>query len=165
MKILINENISLHLFSKTQANIFFRSIVNGDLADSFDLNLKNKYSELYQVEKRIEDAVENKFKIDGTPDFFILYNNEIAGVFEFHPMTTEDFLEVGYWLFSSYRQKGILSAVFPKMIEYSKKHFNKSRLIAYTSIQNLPSISLLKSMNFIPTGIIVDGETEFEYFL
>ena len=162
----INDQLELRLFDLGLSEDFFNSIhsVKND-NDNYRLNLQQNYKTLVDVENRIHDAVENKFKVDGSPDFFIYHQNELIGVFEFHPLSDEDHVEVGYWLYAEFRSKGIMTMVFPFMINYAKEYFSKSKMLATTKIDNIPSQRLLEKNRFTKTGRILDfdGSKEFEY--
>lgn len=175
MEIEVNKNVKLKLFDKTLIKDFFTTIhASKNTEDEYVRNLQRKYNQFEKLEERITDAVDNKFKSDGTPDFFIFYKNKIAGVFEFHPLSKDDFVEVGFWLFPEYRRNGIISAVFPKVVQYAKNNFLKNKILATTSIKNIPSQKLLEHVEFQKTGKIleykqesgkVDREIEYIYTL
>ena len=80
----------------------------------------------------------------------------MVGMFEFHPLSEEDHLEVGFWLFPEFRRQQILSRVFPHMIEYAEKKFSKSRLIAMNSIENKPAQGLLTSLEMIKEPYVTE---------
>lgn len=171
MKIEINKDIQLILFDESLTKEFYDAIhAFKNESDVYRCNLQRKYDQYEKLEARIKDAIENKYKRDGTPDFFIYYQGNLAGIFEFYPLTPDDFIEIGYWLFSEFRRKGIISSVFPIMIDYAKNNFSKSKILATTPIDNIPSQKLLDHVQFQKTGKIlelkqVDGEIvkEFEY--
>jgi len=168
MKIEIDQDIQLKLFEKSLIQKFFNAIhSNENREDEYVSNLQRKYDKFEKLEERIVDAIDNKFKDDGTPDFFIFYKDQLVGIFEFHPLSEEDFVEVGYWLFPDNRRKGIISKVFPKMIQYARDNFFKSKVLATTSVDNLPSQKLLDNVQFQKTGRILEfkqdsGEVEKE---
>ena len=168
MQIEIDQDINLKLFEKSLTQKFFDAIhSNENREDEYVSNLQRKYDQYEKLEERITDAIDNKFKSDGTPDFFIFYQEQLAGIFEFHPLSEEDFIEVGYWLFPEYRRKRIISAIFPKMIQYTRDHFFKDKILATTSVDNLPSQKLLDNVQFQKTGRILEfkqksGEVEKE---
>ncbi len=92
----------------------------------------------------------------------------IASMFEFHPITKPDQVEIGYWLYEEFRQKGILSQVLPRMIAYTQTHINVSKIRATTAIENIPSQKLLEKCGFIWTDTIeyqieAKSRKEFEY--
>lgn len=157
MKIEIDQDIQLKLFEKSLIQKFFKAIhFNENKEDEYVKNLQKKYDKFEKLEERIVDAIDNKFKEDGTPDFFIFYKDHLVGIFEFHPLSEEDFVEVGYWLFPDYRRKGIISAIFPKMIQYARDNFFKSKVLVTTSVDNLPSQGLLDKVHFQKTGRILE---------
>ncbi len=74
MKISVDKQIELKFFYLTYANDFFEAIQKtSNCGDSFIAPMHRKYVTLNSVIGRIHDAVENKFKVDGTPDFFIYF--------------------------------------------------------------------------------------------
>lgn len=168
----INSKIELKMASESIIDDYFQSIHKDVSQDEYRDNLQKKYPTKEMILKRIKDMV-GKTASDGTPDFFIYYEDELAGVFEFHPLTNDDYLEVGYWLFAEFRRKNILSEIFPHMIQYVAEHFNKSKIRATTAIDNDPSKRLLEKVGFIKTGKIfeeqvasgIQREFEYMYFL
>ncbi len=91
MRLNIDDKLELCQFLRGLAPLFFESVqANPAPKDDFCGKMQAKYSSLEKVEARIEDAIANKFELDGTPDFFIFYQNQIAGVFEFHPLSHAD---------------------------------------------------------------------------
>lgn len=134
--------------------------------------LRKKYHSLEKLRDRINDAIDNKYLKDGTPDFFIQYRGEIAGVFEVHPMVAADYLEIGFWLFAEYRRKGIIGATMQVMIPHLQQKFPHAKIVATTDLNNTPSQRLLLKCGFAPTGRIlefennagtVDKEVEYSY--
>ena len=161
MEIAINKDIYLKMFDQSFVGEFYSAIHERNEKDDYRCNLQRKYKTLKKLESRIIDAIENKYKIDGTPDFFIYFKEKLVGVFEFHPLNEEDFVEVGYWLFSEYRRRGIISSIFPFMIKYAKNNFSKSKILATTSVKNIPSQKLLEKIQFKKTGRILEFEKDF----
>ncbi|MFL5813282.1 MAG: GNAT family N-acetyltransferase, partial [Bdellovibrionia bacterium] len=144
MNIAVNEQIELRLFDGGYAAEYFESIRSSKSnGEAFFEAIQKKYESLEKVRARIQDAIENKFKVDGTPDFLVYYDGKVAGVFEFHPLSAGDFLEVGFWLFPEFRGKGILAQAFPHMINYASKNFTKSKVLATTAVTNEPAQKLL----------------------
>jgi RimJ/RimL family protein N-acetyltransferase len=129
--------------------------------------IQRKYDSLEKVSARIRDAVENKFKVDGTPDFFIFLDGKIAGVFEFHPISSENFIEVGFWLFPQFRRKGILLQSFPYMISFAARSFTKDKMVATTAVNNKSAQKLLERSGFTKAGEIEeplrDGSFERQF--
>ncbi len=158
----ISKKIQLKSFSLDQADVFFDSIHElKDSEDPYRERLQEKHETVSKTEAIIVDAVDNKYKIDGTPDFFIYFDNQIAGVFEFAPLQEDvDFVEVGYWLFRKYRRNGVLSTVFPSMIKFAHDHFDRLRLIATTPLDNYPSQKLLEKVGFSNTGRVEEFKKE-----
>jgi ribosomal-protein-alanine N-acetyltransferase len=168
MNLQIDKNLKLTLFNSRYAVDFFEAIRRpSNIGDIFVDPIQKKYNTLDKVISRIHDAVENKFKIDGTPDFFIYHEDKIAGVFEYHPLGVENYIEFGFWLFSEFRNQGILSRVIPQMIKYSAITFNREKLVATTAIENFPAQKVLERSGFIRNGVVeeplANGEIEKQF--
>lgn len=171
-KVIINTDITLELFSFAHKEVFFNAVHQLNDNDDFRASLQKRFKTLDKVEVMLKDAVENKFVNSGSPDYFIFYKGELAGMFEFHPLTEDDYIEMGYWIFLKFRRKGILSSIIPKMFNFTKTHFDKSKVLATTPIHNIASQGLLGKMGFDKTGKILeftDPKTsivskEFEYY-
>lgn len=144
----INNDIRLELFNIRHKNDYFQSIHKLEEEDSFRKNLQQRFPNIEKVELMLLDAINDKLKKTGSPDYFITYKGNIAGMFEFHPLSDEDHVEVGYWLYAQYRRKGILSSILPIMIEFTKEHFPKTKILATTPIDNKPSQKLLEKTQF-----------------
>lgn len=172
-KIKVTSQISLEMMDFGHEEPFFSNIFEKtNTSDEYRKNLQKKYKTLEAVKFKIDDAVNNKRLVDGTPDFFIFYDGKIAGMFEFHPLSLDDHLEVGYWLYEEFRGRGILSSIFPVMISYANQNFSKNKILATTSISNIPSQKLLAKIRFIKTGRVLEFpeengtiSKEFEYIL
>jgi RimJ/RimL family protein N-acetyltransferase len=161
VEFIVNKNITLKNFKLELAQEFYEAIhLNTNITDPHRTNLQKKYVSLETVRNQLIDAIDNKFKIDGTPDFFIYYKGSLAGVFEFHPLSEEDHIEVGFWLFSEYRRLGIVPSVFPRMIDYGKENFDKSKILATTATDNIASQKLLEKSNFKKTGRELEFKNE-----
>ena len=171
LEIEVNEDIVLRLFNLNFAEEYHSLIHEKvNLADEYRCHLQKKFPRIEDVKNRVEDAIINKYIVDGTPDFFIFYKDRIVGVFEFHPLTKDNHVEIGYWLFEEFRGNRILSAIFPKIIKFAGSNFDKSKIIASSDIMNIPSSKLLEKFSFAKTGNIHeykdnDGEVikEIEY--
>ena len=124
-KIHINSKIHLELYDYSHNFQFYYSIHRENDGDVMRKNLQEKLATYEQVELMMFDAIESKINESGVPDYFIFYENELAGVFEFHPLTSEDYIEIGYWLYLSFRNKGIMSTVMPFMLDFSRNYFKK----------------------------------------
>lgn len=170
MKITISPNIQLQQMNLEHIEEFFASIhQNCSTTDDYRLRLQRKYNTIEALDKRITHAIEQKLLIDGTPDFLIFYQDQLAGMFEFHPITKPDQIEIGYWLYEEFRGKGVLSQILPRMIAYAQTHFEISTIRATTAVGNIPSQKLLEKCGFIWTNALeyqVEGKPkrEFEYF-
>jgi RimJ/RimL family protein N-acetyltransferase len=175
MEIQVSKNTILKMFDLKFVQEFYNTIHNKiDLSDDYRTNYQRKYPTIEDLEKRFKDAIHNKFEKDGTPDFLIYKNNKIAGIFEFHPLSDENQIEIGYWLFKEFRQKGILSEIMPPMIKYTRDYFNFPKIVATTQEDNFASQALLRKFSFYRTGRVFDItedngdhtiEIEFDYVL
>ncbi len=168
-KYRINNQLSLKQISVSDTETFYNSLHSiKNFDDKNRTHLQLKYDRLEKTRLSILDAVESKFKLDGTPDFFILFNEKIVGMFEFHPLTNQNYIEVGYWLYLEYRRQGILSSVFPVMIDYAADNFSKEKILATTATTNIASQALLSKIGFNKTDNILEfknskGEMNKEY--
>lgn len=163
MLIPVSPRITLRQFHSSLAEDFHRAIHRvDDATDPFRCRLQEKYPTLEAVEARVRDAVENKYSVDGTPDFFIYVDGQVAGIFEFHPIRSPAYVEVGFWLFADYRRQGILSAVFPAMLDYARAYQPYPALYATTLEKNVAAQRLLEKFQFEKTGRILEFPEEGE---
>ena len=169
--IKISADIKLELLSNSHKVKYFNSIHESTENDKYRKKLQERMPNLEQVEVMLDDAINSKLKETGSPDYFIIYEGQIAGMFEFHPIDKGDYIEIGYWLFSKFRRRGILSRTIPEMIKFTQEYFSKPKILATTPVDNIPSQALLNKMKFAKTGRILeftDSKTghisqEFEY--
>ena len=145
----IHPNIEIKFFDPCFAEIYFQAICKPESTrDLFLQNLQLKYDSLQKVENRIHDAISEKFEKDGTPDFFIFFENEIAGVFEFHPFSCTESVEIGFWLFPKFRRKSILTKIMPAMMEFARERYSIERVMAATEVGNIGAQKLLAKCGF-----------------
>lgn len=77
-----------------------------------------------------------------------------------------DRAEIGYGIFSDeFRNRGIMSEVIPRVIEYGFGPMDLNRIEAFAAEYNAPSIKLLEKMDFAREGVLkqhycVDGRHE-----
>lgn len=161
----INAQLSLRLFRLEDSERYFQAIRRLDnKGDWYCDRLQRKYHSLELVRARVQDAIESKFAADGSPDFFIVYEEQIAGVFEVHPLTSDEHIEIGFWLFPGFRRQGLLSAVFPAVFDYAREHFEQRLVLAETALTNAAAQSLLESVGFVRRGQVYDdGEELWRY--
>lgn len=170
--IIVNDDIRLELFKLAHKEPYFQSIHELKEEDEFRDNLQKRFTNIKKIELMLVDAIDEKLKKTGSPDYFIIYKGQIAGMFEFHPLDDADYIEMGYWVYAKFRRRGILSTIIPLMIKFTKEHFDKSKILATTPTDNIPSQGLLQKMKFQKTGKILEftnsktGITskEFEYY-
>lgn len=170
MLVIISDHLKLGLLSMDDLDPFFQAIHKNMITkDDYRIGLQNKFHTKEKLSTHFLDIIENKYSLDKTPDFFIYDNDVIAGVFQFHPLTSDDHVEIGYWLFEEYRNQKILTNIFPVMIEYARNHFDKAKILATTGIDNIPSKHLLQKFLFKKTGKVIEQKTskgielEYEY--
>ena len=149
MKLEIENGLELIPLDPSSSEVYFKAIhEKKDYSDEFRMLQQKKYPTLELLNARIEDAVHVKFKNDGTPDFAIMYRNKFAGIFEFHPLSHEDFVEVGFWLFKDFRRKGIMAKIFPHMVIFARENFRKNKMMATTPLGNVAAQHLLLKIGF-----------------
>lgn len=170
LNITVSPEIQLRQMNLDFTKTFFSSIhQHSSATDEYRMRLQKKYDSIESVQKRISAGLSEKFLVDGTPDFFIFYQEQLIGMFEFHPITKPKQVEIGYWLYEEYRRKRILSLIMPKMIDYAQTHLNILKIRATTRVENIPSQKLLEKFGFCLTDTIeyqVKGKPirELEYF-
>lgn len=61
-------------------------------------------------------------------------DDKLAGLFEFHSKSKEDFVEIEFGLFKDHRKKGIMSKILLNMISFAKDKFKKNKMMAITNV-------------------------------
>jgi hypothetical protein len=90
----ISKEIELQLFSQEHELIFYESIHKIQSEDKYRVNLQCRFPKTENVLLMLKDAIENKFVKEGSPDYFIYYDGELAGMFEFHTLNSADHVEI-----------------------------------------------------------------------
>ena len=97
--------------------------------------------------------------------------NTVIGTANFHgppginDTATPGAVEVGYEIFSTYRNVGFATEVARTMIEWARKEHGVAHFISGVAPDNLASLRVNEKLGFRPTGDIVDGELIFELHL
>lgn len=89
----------------------------------------------------------------------IIYQKQIAGVFQFNRF---DFLnsttEIGYWIFSKYQGKGLISRCCKSMLEYTFEELNFNRVEVKCAIANKKSQAIPRKFGFVEEGVLRQNE-------
>lgn len=100
---------------------------------------------------------ESKFKHTGAPDFFILYQGDIAGVIGFHPWNKgSEVAELAFWVAPNFQRIGIASSVVSFVMSFAFKEYQLKRIELLIEPENEASLKLAIKCN------LTQGEDRIE---
>jgi [ribosomal protein S5]-alanine N-acetyltransferase len=74
--------------------------------------------------------------------------NPLIGSCVFYDFQNQAMAEVGYWLGAKYHKQGYMSEAMREAVCYVFETMGLHRIYAYTAVENIPSISMLKKIGF-----------------
>ena len=99
--------------------------------------------------------VEQTTRKHGEPrQFAIRCDNELAGCFDFRQLEANDKAEIGYWLGSRFRGRGIMTEVVGAACRYARERWGLKRLEAFVYPHNQGSILVLERNGFSREGML-----------
>ena len=108
------------------------------------------------------EAYENYYPIIGFNlpwvGYFIYKDEKIVGSCGFTGKPTNGQVEIAYWTFKEFENKGIASFACQELIKIAKKENEKIKIIAKTAPEHNASTKILEKNNFIYSGIVQDEE-------
>ena len=90
--------------------------------------------------------------------YFIYKDEKIVGSCGFTGKPTNGQVEIAYWTFKEFENKGIASFACQELIKIAKKENEKIKIIAKTAPEHNASTKILEKNNFIYSGIVQDEE-------
>ncbi|MEO8180886.1 MAG: GNAT family N-acetyltransferase [Deltaproteobacteria bacterium] len=70
--------------------------------------------------------------------------------------------ELGYTVFSEFRRRGYATETCRAMLEWARREHGVRHFISSIEPSNAPSLRVIEKLRFIPTGLMMDGESIFE---
>lgn len=108
------------------------------------------------------EAYENYYQIIGFNlpwvGYFIYKDEKIIGSCGFTGKPTNGQVEIAYWTFKEFENKGIASFACQELIKIAKKKNEKIKIIAKTAPEHNASTKILEKNNFIYSEIVQDEE-------
>lgn len=108
------------------------------------------------------EAYENYYPIIGFNlpwvGYFIYKDGKIVGSCGFTGKPTNGQVEIAYWTFKEFENKGIASFACQELIKIAKKENEKIKIIAKTAPEHNASTKILEKNNFIYSEIVQDEE-------
>ncbi len=91
--------------------------------------------------------------------FEIRYNNELAGLIDFHKGDSVNLkAEIGYWLAENFQGKGIITKACVALIDYGFKKAGLNRITIKCALDNKKSQAIPLRLNFKTEGIEREGQ-------
>ena len=78
----------------------------------------------------------------------------LIGQCELFDFTNQSKAEIGYWLGAAYHGQGLMTECLHAVIGYGFGTMGLHRIYARTSVENAPSIAMLKKVGFVQEGIL-----------
>lgn len=160
MKIDINSEITLKQISR-DFNFELHNLIQNNLDKPLCYwcpNISKTYASIDTTNAHIDDA-NSKFAEDGTPDFLIFFNGKLAGLISLSPLdSAKTKTEIGYWLGADFERKGLITTIFPTMLDYAKNNLKLNTVELSTAIPNTRSQQLPIKFNFEKVEIIKNVE-------
>ncbi len=91
------------------------------------------------------------------------HTNEIAGTCGYYRGLGNGTGELGCILKPGFRGKGYMTAAMALAIDFGIQEIGLDKIIAITTVQNLPAIRLLERLNFRKTADMEDSEVLYEW--
>jgi RimJ/RimL family protein N-acetyltransferase len=108
------------------------------------------------------DAYQNYYPIIGFNlpwvGYFIFKEAEIVGSCGFTGKPKDNQVEIAYWTFKDFGNKGIASFACQELIKIAKKENKTIKIIAKTAPEHNASTKILEKNNFIYSEIVKDEE-------
>ncbi|HBS10294.1 MAG TPA: hypothetical protein DEA28_00935, partial [Firmicutes bacterium] len=155
-------------------SIVLSKLLEEDKEDYFLLYTDEKLNKYWGYDYKIDlkdkplnsdyfyNMVNEDFKNKDWFSFMIKYNKKLIGEITLGELNNENECEIGYRLFTKYHRQGIMSKCLSTLINYLKQEIGICGIKAKAYKENIPSINLLKKMNF---EIKNDDDTFIYFFL
>ncbi len=154
-------------FIEVDKDITLRRLTRENAQDKFDLIVKNHdhllpwlpWAELYhddiQVMYTFTDSEIEKFDNGVTFGYDIYYQDQLVGSIDLHDVSEENHrAEIGYWVGKEFTGKGIATRAAAALTEYAFKKLEMNRISIFACVDNIPSISVAKRLNFTEEGTL-----------
>jgi ribosomal-protein-serine acetyltransferase len=161
MKLIVDNEITLKQISEDFTNELFKLAQNNfsNKLCYWCPGIKKTYSTRESTLAYIIDA-KSKFDEDGTPDFLIFLNNNLAGMISLSPLdSSQTKSEIGYWLGEEFEGKGLISRSFPIVLDYAQKSLGLVAVELSTAVTNIRSQKLPNKFKFTREKIVPNVET------
>lgn len=165
IEILAGEQITLRQLHQGYAQELFRLVdKNREHLRTFlpwlDANQTQADSEQF-----IEMCQQHYLK-NGTIQFAINYNNQLAGLVGFHPISTLNRSgAIGYWLAKEFCSKGIVTRATKEVIKYGFEHLHLNRIEIKCATQNTASNWVAQKLGLKHEGILRQAEWLYDHFV
>lgn len=150
----------------TSHQITLRKIIESDVKDILEIQFydgkvaENLTEGVLILNKINQDYVDGNSIHWGIED---KTNNKIVGTLGFYRGFEKSTGELGCVLLPTFRGKGFMSNAMELAISFGIHNIQLERIIAITSIENLPAIKLLKRIGFSKVTDLKNNEVEFEF--
>lgn len=149
----VTEKIALAYCDVSMAQSIYELVLSdkehiGEFLDFPEKTIDVSNQEVY-IKMKLRNNAEGTDKL-----FCILFERTIVGCIDLHRINqTNQTAEIGYWIHSSYKNKGIVSAVVQQLCDYSFNYLQLNKLSILADVTNLPSnqVALKCGFEFVGT--------------
>jgi ribosomal-protein-serine acetyltransferase len=165
MKIMISPRLHIRTLVPTDALALFRLI---DLNRAFLRNWLawlDLTQSLQDSQRFIETAIYRYYQSESA-SFAICYQNDIVGIAGFNSFDFPNKLGViGYWLSQEHTQKGIVTAVVSRLLDYGFNELKLNKIEIRCAVENHPSRSVPERLGFVLEGQLRQCEWLYDHYV
>ncbi|MGX9416002.1 GNAT family N-acetyltransferase [Vibrio sp. WJH972] len=89
----------------------------------------------------------------------VMYNEQLVGNISFNSIDHSlQKVEIGYWLRSDYRGKGIMSKSVSKLVDFAFTELDMQKVQISVAVENNPSRNICKRLQFNLEGVVTRAE-------
>jgi ribosomal-protein-alanine N-acetyltransferase len=147
------ERLFLRAYDPKTAHYVLKNLPDDEIKKYYGLE---SFEEVEKEKKKLKRGIKTFNK-----SFLYFYlikkgDNKVIGWCGYHTWYTEhDRAELGYVLnHDKYKNKGFLTEAIKPIIDYGFNQMNLSRIEAMVGPKNVPSLKILKKLNFVQEGFL-----------
>lgn len=148
--IQIDEEITLTPIDVSKAEEFLELCIeiNSENVMQYTPDIVRNCIDLKSSQDWLEDYL-SKFKESAVPDFFIEYNEKIAGIIGYHPFIQTPALgELAFWVAPKYQRKSIAKRSVLGILPFTFKELKLNRIELLIEPENSASLNLAMKCDF-----------------
>lgn len=163
----IDEEVSLRLFTFSDAEEFFNLIMNSKSYLREWLGWLDHTNSIEDTRKNIKSSLDSFSDSGGYPkSVAIVYKGNIAGTISFNSINKSHRIGVvGYWLGEGFQGKGIMTKALQAMVEYGFNQLDLNRIEIRVATENKKSRALPERLGFMEEGRLRQAEWLYNHYV